>query len=174
MLKVDLISEQSSDLTGQLEIEWIPFLGAAEDVNQQEISLKSRAVTSISLPLNYSGPIGAFLLTFSSGSEKWTRWYYHAAPKKMLLPEPKLDYTVAKVGDHYEVKLEAGTFIKDLYLYLEDYNPLDGRLVWSDNFIQLRPGQSQTIQLEVPPGVDPARSLRLICTGRLGKVESIL
>jgi beta-mannosidase len=142
-LKVYIVSDRLSEVKGKLNIYAYDLSGKV----LKNISL------DVSVPANESKPVYELKNEFEelrdvvvkavfkdSEEETYTRDYYYAAPKKLILPQA--EYTHSLTGD--AVTINAKTFIKNMELRFNDMD-----VIFSDNYFDLMPGEERTIHYEM-------------------------
>lgn len=72
---------------------------------------------------------------------KMSRNYYFVYPKDLNLPETTIERSVTKEGDYYLITLKSNKLAKDVRL--SEQSGILGH--FSDNYFDLRPGESKTV-----------------------------
>lgn len=80
--------------------------------------------------------------------------YYFVAPRELELPEPGIQLEVKESGGKKRVTLRSQKLAKNVWLLLDK----DDQSHFSDNYFDLLPGMSRTVEVETSLGLEAVRS----------------
>ncbi len=148
-LNIQAISDRLSSINGQLKLQLIDFQG----------NIKKDTLINIQLKANTSKS------TLNESVYKWTnkkekhhhllqaqliekdqiiaeQLHYFTPPKHLNLPQVRVNATIEKIANGYEITLHTKQFAKNVYLQ----SPLKGH--FTQNYIDLIPNQPITLQYQ--------------------------
>ena len=168
----------------ELQIDFVPYDGGEvipTRVGIQTMPMQDDVVAFRSVGMELApGQTyrGAYRVRIADEDSVWAERIFHPRDiKERIMPDPQLKWELEQDGDQWLIHLTAETWIEDLYLWLDDYDPREGPVRFSDNFVDLTPGQQLTITLDTRGNadlvLDPARQLRLYCIGSGGTVITL-
>ena len=141
---VQLISDTSSYLKGNLKTTLIDFNGKALWENAVDLEVKSFSSERVSLDTSDIPDFDTLntylLLEYSlNGKTISTNRLFFTQPKYLSLP--KATVLLEKLDD-YTLRISSKVFVKDVYLY-----GIDEYLEMTDNYLDIDPGAQKTIRL---------------------------
>lgn len=80
--------------------------------------------------------------------------FYFAAPRDLELPVPDIRMEVTESGGKKRVTVSSAKLVKNIWLYLDK----DDQSHFSDNYFDLLPGISRTVELETGLGLDAVKA----------------
>ena len=163
MVNVHAVSDMLEELNGIVRVELMDFEGAVlktEDipfaVQNSSARVLSRSVTEV---LSRRDPRRSMLrLRIMQGEEVLAaNNMFFTLPKNIALPEVQIVMQAVRDGSDWLLTLQSDRLAKDVYLSTEK----EGR--FSDNFIDLLPGQAVRVRLSDTAVDDPERQVKIRC-----------
>ena len=140
ILKTWVVNDKLDEITGQLTLNLMNFSGEVIWSNEEEISvepLSNGVKFQLDLKnVDFNKNETVLVSTFNGKSS----FFYFVKPKDLKLNQAEIQKIVMKTNDGFSIELFSSTLQKDVFLFTN----ANGR--FSDNFFDLMPNQSKTIQ----------------------------
>ncbi len=146
------VSDLQQTISGRISVTWQDFQGHILPLNLTNF----KNLSNLTIAANSSRPFlriplsafrnhvntSAIVLRFDDGQGNTAeKIHYFVRPKKLQLPDYKINSTIEQVGSDYKITLVSDALVKNLYLYTN--LAMDG--FFSDNYLDLLPGETKTI-----------------------------
>jgi beta-mannosidase len=149
-LKVVIVSDRLSPISGQLHLKLVDFSGKVVWENKSEVQV----------PVNSSATyFGASLKDFLSGKNSKeivlkaelienekpvaNNVFYFLPFKELKVPTPKVEFTVSPAQGGFEIGLSTDKLAKNVFLSMDGEEGF-----FSDNYFDLLPGEKVSIRLD--------------------------
>ncbi len=164
---INLIACNDTDTVwmGEVSVQRMTFSGDVLEAETVPFYVPPRSTAPLEFPAALAqseAPEGEFLVA-QTGAQKAT-WFF-APDKNLNYPEPSIEGRLE--GD--QLTLTAGTFIRDLALFVDRLNP---EATVSDSLLTLLPGESVTLTLSGLGDIDVDELLKppvMNCANRFGR-----
>ncbi|HUJ96303.1 MAG TPA: glycoside hydrolase family 2 protein [Terriglobales bacterium] len=162
IVNVYVVSDRTVPVSASLKVRLLSFDGTVLTEKTQTID-----VAALSSKVYVWLPISEFLLLKNFDPDKTfittelvvgnkpvsNNLLFLAPPKELQLPAPKITNELSQSGSAYRLKLASDVLAKDVYVSFGD---LDA--TYSDNYIDLLPGQPVEIEVKSPASLDQLKS----------------
>ncbi|HWC16786.1 MAG TPA: glycoside hydrolase family 2 protein [Terriglobales bacterium] len=158
-LQIYLVSDKQQTQAGQLRVRLLDLTGKVLEDKSADVQIKPlSAEVYLSLPVTQLLAqrrrnqvfVDAQLLV--EGKPVSRNLYFFTPMKDVQLPQPDIKTTIEAAGDGYRVALQSSQLARDVYLSFAD---LDAK--FSDNYIDLLPGETAQIEVRSKASLDQLR-----------------
>jgi beta-mannosidase len=172
-LRVFAVSDRRADTRARLTLRLVDFDGKELWRHQQDVALKANTSAVVwqawkKEVLRGADPARVVLVAeLHEGATLLSRnLSYFMKTRDLALPAPEVQVAVEASGAGATVRVTAKRFARALYL-----STADGVGSFSDNFVDLLPGESVTVKWTPPPGSPPLDAARLAAALRTMSVR---
>jgi beta-mannosidase len=153
-LDISIVSDLLEDVQGDIQIQVFDFQGhliSSHDEKHKTIkanSSKEYAHFAIANLLNGHSSREVFALIRLKNNEKTSASsiYYFEYPKNLKLPTPQITHQIEATPNGYKVILHSKTLVKNVFIQTEALGK------WSDNYFDLLPNETKTIEFTLKSG----------------------
>jgi beta-mannosidase len=162
VVSIYVVSDRTADVTGSVRVRLMTFDGTVLLENSQSLTIPAQSSKSY-----WQIPMEDFPRTSGYDPQKTvlsaelsvnnqvvsTNTLFFASFKDLQLPVPKITADLTTSGDGYRLKLSSNLFARDVYVSEGDYDTS-----YSDNYLDLFPGQSVEITIQSRATLEQLRS----------------
>jgi beta-mannosidase len=165
ILSITIVSDRRDTVRGDLNVQVMDFAGrsvytAALRVVALPASAYLHARMPVRLLIGDRDPAGLVLIARleTEGETAAEAIRYFVAPKALRLQKPEIGIKTGRSGDGWNVTLSSNVLAKSVYVFTDD-----GAGHFDDNYFDLLPGQTKTLQYAGGPADgDPAGRMRVV------------
>ena len=159
---VYVVSDRTTSVSASLQVRLMAFDGTVLSEKTQAVEVPAlSSKTYIQLPisefllLKSYDPAKTFVVTELVVGNKpvSSNLLFFLPPKQLQLPSPKITSDLIQSGDSYRLRLTLDTLARDVYVSASN---LDA--AYSDNYVNLLPGQTIEIEVRSSATLDQLRS----------------
>ena len=159
---VYLVSDRTTPTSASLKVRLMAFDGTVLTEKTQEIdvpALSSKVYMQLPISefllLKGFDPSTTFITTELSVDNKAvsSNLLFLVPAKEQQLPQPKITNELSQAGSAYRLRLTSDVLARDVYM---SFGNLDA--TYSDNYVNILPGQTVEIEIKSPSTLDQLRS----------------
>ena len=167
-LKIAIVNDRLEEVTAQLRLKLMDFDGKViwEEMSVVEIPANSSDdyfdVNKNEFEYTYRRQINNMVLVaelVKAGKTLSKNTFYFKPFKYLKVEKPNIEYSIAKVGDGFDIELKTDKLAKNVYLQIGDEEGF-----FSDNYFDLLPDEKVTVNLKTGISEDKLNDVLTIRT----------